>query len=569
MKKVYSAALFTFIIFLSLTFNLNINAQIDLDIKGEAPGGEVTDNESMISALGGEKSAWINENGEVCLRRDIILRSPIIIKSGEILFKGASCIVERGFSGKSMFEIKGGVFVLGNTKNTDKGETLVLEGGSDNYTGRIFTIDGGTLSVYNGTVIKNANAANENGGAILILNGTLELFGGLISDCSAANGGGISAQGGYVNFKGGQIKSCRAESFGGGVYVEGSSAAFSGGFVGAVVTYDENMYDSHVEENASNTAQTGGGIALISSPECYLSENFSAASNQAQKGGGLYVSPDAELLVAGGSVSYNTAVLEGGGMYNTGMVAFAYCSLSYNEAKHGGGLYNSENAYFAAKEGSISSNKAELGAGIYNTENARFEMSGGSVNYNEASKYAGGAVNYSEFVLGGGSFGYNKSAGDYAKDLLNCGSLTFENEVFVGGEGDIALMSSKTLPETDSAIKLLGPFTCTTTIARIIPVIENSDGTLSANYKKNTVLLVTDDNTEELNLENYSKLFSVPKDKTGGAWHINSSGKLAANTFGLTFWLVLSAIVIIIAATVVFVVITPRKKNTVKKNSGN
>ncbi|MDD4774680.1 MAG: hypothetical protein PHZ09_13940, partial [Eubacteriales bacterium] len=180
------------------------------------------------------------------------------------------------------------------------------------------------------------------------------------------------------------------------------------------------------------------------------------------------------------------------------------------------------------------------GAGFYNT--GHLEIAGGSVNYNESDMSGGGAVNFGTFRLSGGSFGYNKAA--YPGRGMLChpgGAMIFADAVFIGGDNDTALVSG-------ALVTLEGPFTCTTKITQLTPVVI-SDGFVLENYTKGLTLLES-----AQPLTDYLHLFDVTPDSEGGGWRLNADGRLASEIPGIWFWVTVSAAALFIAAGVIFVV---------------
>lgn len=541
---------FVFVLFLIvLAFPL-------FSMAADAPGGTVSDAESMLNALGGESAGWLSDSGFVVLRSDIVLNSPITVTGGEIVINGAGSMITRGFDSGSMFIIEEGSLIFGNAKNTDLDDTLIIDGGDETYgqTGSAIEQNGGAIHFYSGTTLQNNNAPDQKGGAVMINGGTFNFYGGYIRFCKAQSGGGVCITGGAFNMTGGQISNCSAAKKGGGIYAAGGEFRLSGGTVGGTVTTEEYATEPYVQSDASNSAEYGGGICFENG--IYSLEGGVIACNIAKSGGGIAVGADSEILLFTGGLVYNSADT-GGGVYNMGKAAQAYCEIAENSAKEGGGVYNAAGASYYNEEGLISSNKSSKdGAGIYNA--GIFEMSGGSVNYNESEMSGGGAVNFGTFRLSGGSYGYNKTP--YRGSAMLCfapGEVVFSNAVFIGGDNDIALVMHE--DGTNALLTLSGPFTCTTKVARLSPVVI-SDGYVLENYIKGTPMIIIAENNEQ-ELDYYLPLFDVPDDSTGGVWHLSGSGKLTPDLPGVWFWATVSVLVLFIAAAVFYVIKNKNAKN--------
>jgi hypothetical protein len=514
----------------------------------DAPGGEVSDAASLLAALGGDAAGWINGRGEVCLCDDITLTAPITINGGTITVNGAGCVIRRGTAGGAMIILNNGTLILGNPKNTDVDDTLILDGGGEALSGStIIEQYGGVIDFYNGTSLQN-NTASKNGGAVTLGGGVFNMHGGQIRGCSALSGGGIYISDGEFSMTGGQISACTAAENGGGICAEGGVLTVNGGTIGGTVITAEYAAEPAVQTDAGNSAQNGGGIALTGG--IHSVNGGTIAANNAALGGGIALFREAELLLYGGGVLYNNAS-QGGGIYNAGKTAHLYAEIARNTADTGGGVYNIANAEYYLQQGIISSNSAAKPGGGINNEGT-FVMSGGSVNYNETAGSGGGLVNTGSFSLSGGSFGYNKAAEPGSEMLCyDSGSVVFSDAVFIGGKGDIALVR-RDVAGDGALITLRGELTCTTKVARLTPVVF-ANGAISEDYKKGRTLLAVAEGNEQ-GLDYYIPLFDVPDDLTGGAWHISDDGTLARNLPGIWFWAAAAAVAVFIAGGVVFVI---------------
>ncbi len=525
-------------------------------------GGDANDAQSLLEALGGEKAGWINEKGEVCLRSDIELADTVNFKGGKAVINGASCII----SGEgTLFSIQGGTLILGQSDNTDKEETVIFEGNGKGK-GSIFDVSGGRLEIYSGALIEHG--ISDNGGAITVSGGELLLSGGLIRDCAANNnGGGIAVFGGKAELSGGRISSCEAGK-GGGLYVSGGELALTGTVFGSETRKEETSSEIHVIAEDGNTAGFGGGICLEGGGE-YGIYGIKCTANTAETGGGIYIGEGTSAAFFGGEIYYNEAH-SGGGVYSSnGTVVDGAAVIAYNNAVIGGGLCL-DGGEFYITGGYINSNTAQYGGGVMNYPLSVLDISGGALNYNEAAFYGGGIYNMGEVRISNGSTGYNKiknpdeSYIGWGADILNYGKLTLSNEVFFGGDGDIAVVNTveehNAAKYENNAIILEGPFTCTTTISRIVPVSVSGQDFIPA-YEKGTALLVTsDEKGENSGMKYYAGLFGVPDDSTGGAWVVGSDGNLRTAPFGIWVWIAIAGAAVIVAAGIAYTVKSRRSR---------
>lgn len=123
----------------------------------------------------------------------------------------------------------------------------------------------------------------------------VNLYSGTLNGNQAQNGGAIGVSQGNLNVYGGKFENNTAGINGGGAYVEN----------GEVTVVNGNFQ--------SNTAQNGGG-AYIASGKLNVSEGSFYGNHAILNGGGAYVA-DGQVRMFGGSLKANTAKKDGGGLY--------------------------------------------------------------------------------------------------------------------------------------------------------------------------------------------------------------------------------------------------------------
>lgn len=187
--------------------------------------------------------------------------------------------------------------------------------------------NGGAINIYvneaNGTAVMNIGATNytapqmeentakENGGAICINNGSVNITKGIINSCIATNGGGgaIYISGGDFTMDGGSIgevvdeqKNGSKASKGGAIYVTGGNFTMNDG------------------EIIGNTATESGGGIQISDGNVYITGGlieYNLARGEASDagyGGGIFVDGGEVVKITGGEISHNIAAKNGGGI---------------------------------------------------------------------------------------------------------------------------------------------------------------------------------------------------------------------------------------------------------------
>ena len=217
--------------------------------------------------------------------------------------------------------------------------------------------------------IRNSHAADgteyENispyGGAVYIEDGTFNMSGGTIENCSATKGGAVfirkngSATPSFTMSGGATIKDCTSTSHGGGVYLEGGNVTINNGTIdknrssdsgGGVYVSDGSftMTDGDIIDNYAAT--NGGGVAVASATADAVTVNIEGGSitgnSCGRYGGGLSVMPDddAAIVTLGADshgltdpdISNNRAIHGGGGVYTNG--EFALITINSGKVKN-------------------------------------------------------------------------------------------------------------------------------------------------------------------------------------------------------------------------------------------
>ena len=204
-----------------------------------------------------------------------------------------------------------------------------------------------------GAVTLNSNAAKENGGAVYVAGGNIEIAGQssvlTLTGNSAENGGAFYVNNGNINA--GQISSA--------AITNNYSTADGGAFYlnrGNITLCDTELSGNGKVGDEVKTVN-GGAIALHNG--IFTFGNNSEIKNNAASGygGGLYVTNDntTNITCQGGSYLSNKAGI-GGGIYASGD----------NKARDGGGLYLDNGVELSFGNGLIVGNSAEkTGGGIY------------------------------------------------------------------------------------------------------------------------------------------------------------------------------------------------------------
>ena len=242
---------------------------------------------------------------------------------------------------------------------------------------RVININvGGELRICDCT--RSANAKITNGGAEygagIHNNGTVKMYGGVITKNKGGYGGGVYNNANFTLY-GGDIYDNEA-IHGGGVWNDNDTK------------YNFIMYEGMIHMNTSST------------------------------GAGIYNNDNANLLLKGGTLTKNIARYGGALWNNSGNVVLDGSMILENNASYGGGIWNN-GGLLEIRSGNISKNMASSnpyedpdgrGGGIWNNGYALIHMTGGEITFNKAA--AGGGVwcaNGSDFRMTGGVIAENEA----------------------------------------------------------------------------------------------------------------------------------------------------------------
>ncbi|WP_317399374.1 right-handed parallel beta-helix repeat-containing protein, partial [Anaerotruncus colihominis] len=222
----------------------------------------------------------------------------------------------------------GGIYSEGGVGTHTRATTIILDEGavirnclgrgSDPYTpwsgGAIVTLGNGkgvVTTIKKGAIIENCKSSEGyDGGAIYVDEGTqINLEGGIIEGCEAigtevtvggsvrhSNGGAIMLHG-TMNMTGGIISNNKTTASGGGIAVSDTGRlSITGGTI------------------EGNNGAHGGGIFIQESTTETKIENVTFTGNQAKYGGGIYLHKKAGINVSN-SIFANNFAIQGGAIY--------------------------------------------------------------------------------------------------------------------------------------------------------------------------------------------------------------------------------------------------------------
>lgn len=296
---------------------------------------------------------------------------------------------------------------------------------------------GGTIELKSGAILEN-NKADQFGSGILASNGvkiTME-DGAVIRNNTNRNyelGGGIMiGNGSTFTMNGGEISGNTANG-GGGVAIIGSTMVMNGGTISNNSTYKtsgQGSYGAGVYV-ADYANASGGDILFTPTPASFEMNGGKITGNTAlDYGGGVLTFPQQSkkitININNGEISGNKVTNGSGGavaaFFGVTELNITGGTLTKNSAKNYGGgvfLYQATNATIS--NGTISENKAYKGGGV-------------CLYYYSAAKQTGGSIENNVAVEGGGVYGGTYTmTGGVIKDNNN--SLTDEERLWREGDG--------------------------------------------------------------------------------------------------------------------------------------
>lgn len=328
----------------------------------------------------------------------------------------------------------------------------------------------------NGYTLRRYVETASNGGSVITVSSNsvltiLDTSGeniGTITGGNAINGGAVYSEG-TLNIAGGTFTANRATKNGGGVYSTGTLTVTGG-------VFSENTADS------SGAAIYSSGTAVV--------ENANISDNIRATDGGA-IANYGTMTVIDCTINNNTATNSGGGIYNSSNNADNPCTLeisgnttiSYNNAKQGGGIFADTNSTVTLTSGELKRNTTSgEGGGVYVQTDATFIMAGGVITNSVADANGGAVVNYGTVTMTGGTINNNTSELN-GGGIYQAGTLNMQGAVVVTNNS----LEDVYLPK-DKKITVTGKFVQTTddTQGTVIGIgLSNDESTvITTNYRR-------------------------------------------------------------------------------------
>ena len=411
------------------------NATIDIS------GGHIIAKSGIGSGIGGGSGGTVSgSNGGSATVR--IYGNPVI-RTGSV--GGGKTENEVGTIGSADIEISGG----------DISAQFVMAAGAS--VAPEFIMSGG--------VVRNSNTAYgaddyynvvKNGGAVYMEDGSFEMSGGTIMDCSAEKGGAVYISKGAkakkdpeFKMSGGTIENCSASGDGGAVYLENGSVTISGtasilhnrskAYGGAVcVRKTATSVPSFTMSGGSlsrNTSVSGGGAVYIEGGNVTVSDGtVSGNIVEEGNGGAICINSGSFVMSEGGDAEINGNVAQmsaakvggyGGGVYVTSTSETVEVDIfsgkieGNSSAKRGGGIAVDMSAHPSVEAEVIVGKAGSTGVDVP-------DITGNVTLYEGGGLYVNGTK--ADVVINSGRILSNRTVGYVANpDVVNDGGMVTLN----------------------------------------------------------------------------------------------------------------------------------------------
>lgn len=403
-------------------------------IPAYAMTGQVVMNEAhatswddLVAQFGGA------EANKVVIPEDttVYVDNSLACKNGSFTITGGGTL-KRGdsFSGSMFRIIRDGNVTMDN---------IIIDGASNGLSGKtnsaVSMSDNASLSLINGTVIKNNNADSD-GGAINNYYGDIYI------------GAGCKIEGNSSPIRGSAIAIIHGNT--GSLTIDGAEISNNnGGYAIHCTTIgNDTGHDSYTITNTKITNNNGGGIELakMTSANTYdvTLQDCEISGNTAYSGAGLYVStgffPQMPVTIKGCTFENNIADSDGGAIYSNSSIMLENTNIMNNTATNGkgGGIFGSYyDITHYIKGGLIENNKDNdnTGDNVY--------MSQGIIDLSEGATI-NGSITAKNIYLQGLVFMEGKifKAGKYTitgpldeKSVIEIGKITTEGNLISGTDG--------------------------------------------------------------------------------------------------------------------------------------
>jgi len=315
----------------------------------------------------------------------------VLLPSGNILTRDGGTLTGGEYYLENNLSLVNNIIIDKNAKVTIDLNGMVLQGTGEPGISVITVNGGATLTILdsNPTEGHHGNITSEGLWEWKDGNYTSESKGGFIYN--KGTGGGIQVSGGTLYMKGGTIAGCKAAH---GAAIVGTSDAQLH-IENARIIYNINTATSGSSGTIHNEPDYGDRASFL------RITNSEISHNKGNSNGGAIFGYDVELKDC--TIEYNEAKY-GAGVYiknansstKFGKLTVENCEIGNNTATgNGGGIYGEENSTITITDSEISQNEANHGGGIYGAVGSTITVNGASlITDNEAYGNGGGIYGY-------------------------------------------------------------------------------------------------------------------------------------------------------------------------------
>ena len=238
----------------------------------------------------------------------------------------------------------------------------------------------GSLTLQNGSIIRNNTASSMGGGLFLWGNVGLKSENSEISGNKALYGAGIAASQYTANFASPKLELVDTK-----VNNNGDASTVMGGGIYAAQGVVLNAENTKLLDN---TAKSGGGILLWSKSSADLNNSEVSGNKATGNGGGVYVyDATCSLTTSNGTVFRENSGYRGGGIFSSGgTVTVEDSTFEKNTATDdGGAIAATQNSSLTVRNSKVLENKAADTAGGILAEKSTLEVTDSIIDGNRAS----------------------------------------------------------------------------------------------------------------------------------------------------------------------------------------
>ena len=455
-------------------------AAIYLDQQHGADSNDGLTKESAVQSI-----VKANELAESNHTNDIYLTSFYKITGAEVWDLGGKTIHRYGLGGYMIELVNASASLTLSNVVIDGAEYTVEATHAAETDSIIKAANGGTIVLKSGAVLQN-NKAAQFGSSILANNGvniTME-DGAIIRNNTNRNyelGGGILiGNGSTFTMNGGEISGNTANG-GGGVAIIGSTMVMNDGTISNNSTYrtsGQGSYGASVYV-ADYANSSGGDTVFTAKPASFEMNGGKITGNTAlDYGGGVLTFPQQgqkiTININNGEISGNQVTEGSGGafaaFFGVTELNIKGGTLSGNSAQnYGGGVFLYDATNVTISGGTISENKASQGGGVYLWPTSAVKQTNGSIENNVAN--VGGGVCGGTYTMTGGVIKDNNNSLTKEARLSARGdgvyvgtAFNLGNDAVISTNNDVYLVKGSSTPKEGRYINVISPYTGASTV---------------------------------------------------------------------------------------------------------